>query len=464
MSLNTPADVLAGRLAALSADQRDKVREAWRDRGDEAVLSSEADAAAEGWLAAESLPADGNAVGWQPRDELVVQAGLDRLLALVHPDVGHPDEARLSRAVMSELAQRYLRSGYWHSAENILLLPRRATTKGLRYPAEGPGPLAHTCAVLGEGAQAVEVIRVPQTHELDDLSRQPWGATDCAVAPLVGAEVLGLDFARRDGHWTYGPQLQDAALEPSVLERILDRADAAGAAILVLPEYCSSPTQRRRWTEVLKTRPHGSVRWLLIGSGPERAADQNVATLLSRDTQIILNQSKVQLFDLPPGALEDWGCPNIPEEARGQPMTERAHVSHTWTLLECNRGRLAVAVCESLRTRAISRAITPLAEALPTLLLCPVFSQPPRETCWERSASETWGELGVETLIANSLVVAQWQADGGELDPNVTCAATRPLVDTGKGHTWLVYGIEGHVDVDVIESIIHIGTQVPVTR
>lgn len=463
MHANTPADVLAGRLAVLTPDQRHEVANAWRTRRDDAALKRDADTVAATWRTPSRLPAAGNVAGWQPDQELLLQVGLDRLLGLSHPDVGHPDESRLSRTVTAELAQRYLSLGYWFRAADVLLLPRRAGTKGLRYPAAGPEPLAYTCAILGQDAQAVAITRVPQEHEIDDAGRPPFGAGDCAVAPLVGADALGLSFAERSGRWTYGPDLQDSVLQRDLLERILDSADAAKAAVLVLPEYCSSPTQLQQWTDVLSTRPAGSVRWLLTGTGPAAAedAEENIATLISRNTKVAVHQSKVRPFDLHPGALEAWQCPNIPEAAQGQPITERSPVSGKWMLLECNRGRLAVAICESFRPTAGNHAIAPLAEARPTLLLCPVFSQPLRNTCWERSATETWGQLGVETLVANSLVVAQWQAAGGELDPAVACAAARALADESRGHVWKTYTVEPALDAGATESIVHIGSSTP---
>ena len=371
-----------------------------------------------------------------------------------------PDESRLSRDVASAVRDRYLQLGWWYCGSGVLLLPRRETRKGMRYPAGGPGPLAYTCAIVGDDASALEVTRVPQALDAEAGGQPPLGAHDCVVAPVVGADALGLLFQEESsGRWTYGPRLEEHLLDVDVLEAILKRADAAGARVLVVPEYCCSPALRQRWLEVLARQSDGSVRWLVIGSGPIEGADgENTATLLSRDGSLVVDQPKVQLFDLAPAQLDAWKCPDIPPTAHGRSVTERAAVKRSWGILECNGGRLAVAVCESFRPRAGSSSIEPLAAALPTLLLCPVFSQQPRETCWERDASGTWGDLGTEVVIANSLVVAQWQAraTGDALDGPVACAAARPLVDGGKGHMWQIFAVDAGLVAGATIAVAHL--------
>lgn len=405
------------------------------------AVRRDADLVAAAWQVSEDLPLIGTHAGWDSREELIAQIGLDRLLGLCHPDVGHPDERRLSRAVTRELVQRHQQHGYWHRSDGALLLPRRATSAGLRYPPDGGGPLANTCILLADDAEAIEITRVPQERELDDAGSPPLGAEDCAVAPIAAAAVLRLHFENTAGRWTYGPELSDSVLPTALLESVLDRADETGAALLLLPEYCSSPDQRARWLDALSHRPSGSVKWLAIGSGPAGGGDENIATLVSRDGKTMVHQPKTQPFDLAPDALEVWKCPEVPAAAKGQPITERAHVHRRWAVVECNRGRLATAVCESFRAKPGSDVPKALASARPTVLLCPVFSQPPRDTCWERAASEPWGDLGVSVVIANSLVVADWQA-AGELAGEVACAAARPLDDSSRGHSWRVYDIE----------------------
>lgn len=439
--LPTPADVLAERLRALSGHQATKVAEAWRDREDDGAVERAADALVERWDWPGGLPPQAGEPGWDAGTESRLQLGLDRLLALCHPDIGAADPEPLSRATARELQERQLRDGWWHRSEDLLLLPRRLTTKGL--PDADAGPFRHTSVVAGDAAQMIEVVVRPLQEDDEDRSALgPYGAADCAVAPLVGAEALTLDFERRAGNrWTYGPRLDDAAIDTSLLQRVLTDADSAGATVLVLPEYCCSPRVRQRWLDVLRRSGAGSVRWLLAGSGPTAEdADSNVGLLLSREASVIVEQPKIQPFDLRPDALNSWSCPDMPDDAKTKPVTERNRVHRSWTLLECNGGRMAIAVCESFRPEVAGTSVTALGAANPTLLLCPVFSQPTDKSRWERAASERWGDIGTQLVVANSVVVAEWQAqaDGDTLGPSVACGAARALDDSSKRHGWKV--------------------------
>jgi predicted amidohydrolase len=454
--LNTPADLLAQRLAVLTLTQRLEVDEAWRSRGIGAVVRREAAGLAARWQRVEELPPAGGQTGWNPGQEMILQVGLDGLLGLCHPDVGHLDEDKLPRWAASELARRYVRSGYWYRSPGLLLLPRRAGSAGLRYPAEGSGPLANTCALLGEDADLLTVVRVAQELEGDDAGSPRLGAEDCTVAPLTAAKTLRLSFEQVDERWRYSAELDEDALDDELLAAVLANADETGAAVLLMPEYCTSQTLRERWVRLLRGSGVGSVRWVVIGSGPTDDPNENIATLISRDGRTIVDQPKTQPFDLPPRQLESWGCPNVPAAAADEPMLERARVHAEWLVVECNRGRLAMAVCESFRPRPGESLEKPLAAARPTLLLCPVFSQPPRERCWERTASEAWGQRDVAVAIANSLVVADWQTDG-ELTGSVACAASRTL--TGEGHSWSVHHIDAEVSGGASAGVVRLARE-----
>jgi predicted amidohydrolase len=443
--LSNPADLLAQRLALLDPAQAAAVQAAWRERGDDATVERVADGLAAQWQTPAALPPAADAPGWDATREAYLQHGLDRLLQLCHPDVGGDDVGRLGQAAAVTLRERYVRHGWWHRSEGVLLLPRRMTPDGMRYGPGGPGPLAYTCAVLGDAVQMVQLVRVPQEHEADDAGAPPLGVEECAVGPLVGAERLALDFQQADGgRWTYGPQLDDDAIDAALLERLLDRADAAGVALLALPEYCCSPQVRERWGALLRARPTEQVRWVLVGSGPDgEPGDENVATLMSHDAGVVVSQGKAQPFDLRPGALDAWGCPNVPPQARRESIRERVRPRASWSVLECNRGRLAMAICESIRPQLSATLVAALGSALPTLLLCPIFGKPSDTSHWERPASEFWADQGVQVLIANSFVVADWQAAaaGGSSPAEIVCAAVRRLDDSSKGHGWKTFPV-----------------------
>ena len=229
----------------------------------------------------------------------------------------------------------------------------------------------------------------------------------------------------------------------------------------MLPEYACTPSVRDQWKRVLRARAAGTIRWVLVGSGPTTVPDENVATLLSANGTTVVDQPKTQLFDLRPEALHEWQCPDLPAEVNVSTLHERATPHRQWSIVETTRGRIAIAVCESFKAQLGDTRVSALGCAHPTLLLCPVFSQPTdRAHCWERPSSEPWGERGTAVVIANSLVVAEWQAQGSEtpLAVRVSCGAARVIDDSRKGHFWKALYVRPDLSDDgVTDSVASVG-------
>jgi hypothetical protein len=426
------------------------VRAAWRNRGDDPTTTRIADTLAVDWQKKDALPPRADQAGWDASEEAHLLHGLDRLLMRCHPDLSY-GPAGFGHAAADRLTARYRAHGYWYRDRDILLLPRRATPCGPRLRLADIGPLAHTCAVRGELAQAIQIRRLPPEIEADPADAPALDVAECAVSPLVGSDAFELAFEQNAGRrWTYGPRLDDTAISDELLERVLTAAEANKVTLLALPEYCCSPELVARWQALLRRRPLRTLRWILLGSGPVPGAqenagaqeDENVATLVSYDGQFSVWQGKAQPYDLTANSLAGWSCPNVPADAADRTIQERIRPHAEWSIVECNRGRIAVCICESIRPETDRTLVAALGQASPTLLLCPIFDKPtdPRRS-WLRETSAYWADKGVQVLVANSFVVAGWQAaaDGGSLPPRITCAAARTLDDSPKGHTWATF-------------------------
>jgi hypothetical protein len=111
-----------------------------------------------------------------------------------------------------------------------------------------------------------------------------------------------------------------------------------------------------------------------------------------------------------------------------------------WRVVESRRGRLVVAVCESLKPRVDDESVAALGALAPTLLLAPVFSKPTDDSWWEHSASESWVARGTEVVVANSAVVAGWMTTRDGVQP-VTCGAWRELPEP-DGARWTQLRVE----------------------
>jgi len=359
--------------------------------------------------AAELAPLAGDA-DWDPREELATLRALDDLLSLAFPDLGGDAAKMLDTEVLDALNERYYKDGWWYRSERLMLLPRRQRGEGFVFtPSPDAVPLQYTCVVEGDANALLQVTRMAQEDEVDGKGVPRTTAASCAAAPLVGRGALTLDVSLEGEDLSYGPVLRQEAIVEELIDRVLDAAEAAGAAILIAPEYSSSPEVCERWVAALSRREPSSLRWVVAGSGPlDGEPEANTATILSYDGRIRIEQPKMRPFNMTLGGLREWKHPDLPDGNDEQIVRERLTDSGPWQLVECNGGRFVVAVCESFQASADATWLSALGQACPTLVLCPVFSKPGDKSRWERSASAMWQTIGADVVIANSVVVGEW--------------------------------------------------------
>lgn len=444
-------------MLSLSKPDRDAVRAAWRDRSP--TTHGEASALARGWSPETGVDVPGwGEPGWTPAGEMLAQRALDLLLGTCHPDLGAglppplPDGTRpLPEVVDTALRKSYGGSGWWLRTEDALVAPRRRGPHGALFDEEALGPLLYACCLTGEGVELATLVKLPEMDESDVPT--PVGGRDCAVAPVIGAADLEIAFEKPDDHerWTYRAVLDSTRVDGDTLHELLDRAGAAGARILVCPEYALDRPLLERWKDALATYDwrgaESRLEWVLAGSGPVDAeGSSNVAVLLDRMGREVLRQPKTQAFDLAPDAWSDgWCCPTYCDGPRTAGANERLDPRHCWSLLETRAGRIAVAVCEALRPTLSSDSLLAVGKLRPTVVLSPVFGKPAGESQWERPASMAWVEAGADVVVANSVVVDQWRVDAGQsADPPDTslCAAWRTVERPAHGKSgWVLSGV-----------------------
>jgi predicted amidohydrolase len=156
----------------------------------------------------------------------------------------------------------------------------------------------------------------------------------------------------------------------------------------------------------------------VAGTGPveDGSADHrsvNRAVVLSRGGRVLATQDKRHGFTLTHGQIASWGLePDLGPEARAESLAKRRHL----TVLESTIGRFCVLVCEDLG-RAVEDG-TLVAEVGSSHILAPVLSKPTLPHYWEHSDAKTWASaIGANTVVANSLVIAEAMARAG-LEPD----------------------------------------------
>lgn len=418
--MSTVADELLGWVSRIGHSELDSISNLWRLRP--LAVEARADALIGRWAA------EGRSTDSEPHGDPLHIAGMlramDRQLATVNPDTHDrlaAQQAGLSVAEVEELTGRWDRSGTWAHDARGLLLPSRRAGRGLAVPKSPIGPLQFTAAVLGDHARRLRVVRLDDIDEPRDWS--PLTAADCAVAPLVGAAELALDFYRSAGGARYRGKLAHPDVADETLDGVLASAAAQGARLLLLPEYALCPELYDRWLAALKRSNGNAPDLLVLGSGPIADAE-NAAVLVTVDGEELGAQPKTVPFDILPHELDDWSCPTY-EAFADEQVIEDIRARAEWTLFESRVGRIAIAVCESFKPQTGDDTVVALGLARPTVLLCPVLSKPLNDSRWERWSTGAWGSLGVDTVVANSLVVGEWK-NGGPGAAAVACGLWRP--------------------------------------
>lgn len=371
-------------------------------------------------------------VGWDgERGLFTLLLGLDAALWYVNPYNPVVDRGRLDW-----LAVRY------------------AVTGRLNDEAVMPGALLPRCAFPGEprGREHKEdffaVHRVPAEHLRRIIRYQrlkphldpafgPEEPVRVACVPLLGSFAeLEFGFGGRPGNVTYrlvppgaGADL-DADLDADLTARItalIDRMDAAGARIAVLPEGCLSADLLDRWRTIATAtaRQDRPLRWLLLGSGPLGGTDPppNRAVLIDRWTgETLMTHDKLERFTIDDRQLHDWHVPGAPAGSAREDIRTGATID----VRDSSFGRLSIVICQDLY--ASMRWDRELAAMGVSHLFVPIFSKPILRYRWEQQAAErhVLSTLGAWVVVSNSLVVADAMADDIAGEDWHTCLVIGP--------------------------------------
>jgi predicted amidohydrolase len=262
-----------------------------------------------------------------------------------------------------------------------------------------------------------------------------------ACAPVLASyQEMGLTLEDQTPTMVYrlGPALLDDAAER--ITRIIDRMDAAGARIGVLPEGCLSPVLLDEWRRIARetAAPDKPLRWLLLGSGPVSDTDppHNRAVLVDRWTgAILLTHDKLERFSVTEEQVRDW---HLPWPQRDGPVEEGITRGGTIEVLETRLGRLAVLICEDLNESAgWEREVAAFGVSH---LFVPIFAKPILPFRWEyQTAERQVRRLGAWVVISNSLAVAAALGAAGDgytclvMGPAETKRRTRYAVATQFG-------------------------------
>jgi predicted amidohydrolase len=379
-------------------------------------VDDDAGALARGWSPANEcgVPRAGQQ-DWSAADEMLAQRALDGLLGSCHPDFG-AGAPSVPAPIAAELGRSYRLAGWWLRTDRALVVPRRRGPHGALFDAGSAGPLRYSCCITGPALGLLDIVRLPEEDEPDDTSAIR--ASQCAVAPLVGAEELRIAFERSpaSGLWTYVPELASDRMTKAALDLAITTAARSGARVLACPEYSLDESLLGLWSETLAQHDWSgegpALQWVLVGTGPiDGGAATNTAVVLDRHGREVLRQSKTASFDLGPRAWSDgWCCPDYGGAVEAEGAAERLMPERRWQVMESRAGRVAVAICESLKPRVDADTLTALGMLRPSLILTPVFGKPSDTSIWERGASGAWGDAGADVVIANSVVVAEWCA------------------------------------------------------
>jgi predicted amidohydrolase len=344
--------------------------------------------------------------------------GIDRALALVHPATDAVDRGQLTR-----IAVRYRRTGRLNTnAEPGALLPRVAWPARLTIMEDPPTEILadlfdSVTVVSGDTWTATNASRVPRRYDLPATVRTEGLLVGCAPVTRRADVTISASADTHRRYYHIVP-LSTTELEQRVT-RIVERLDAAGVQLAVMPELTLSPALLEHWITALRTPPpRGSrLRLLLVGSGPlernENGFATNRAVLLSRSGELLLSQDKRHGFSLTEDQVREWGLRDSLKSpgAYAEPLLP----GETLSILETSIGRLTVMVCEDLGR--IAQDGRGLIELGPSTMLTPVLSKPTLPHYWEHSDAKLWAsEIGSDTVVANSLVIEDSMRQAGTLD------------------------------------------------
>lgn len=342
---------------------------------------------------------------------VAVLVGLERALGLVHPRT-----SALAPKALIPIASRYAETGLLNSsAVRGALLPRFCRPRGTVTPTNKRELFHGLLRISPDDWKKVAYAVLPERY---DVSLTGPGALTVGCAPAMESlEEIEIERPRRvlGSHFRLRPKDSDEVRER--FRRILDRLDASGAHLGVLPESVLSEQLLGYWQElVLRVVPPMSskLQWLLVGTGPvdDRLPPRNTAVLLHRRTgKILLQQDKMKPFTLSGAQLREWGL----EALLGvRDVQEDIQCGSRLTLMETRIGRVAVLICEDL-SRVLEFGNILQSHGV-SLILTPIFAKQIEPFHWEHvKARDYVQEIGTRTIVVNSLMVPRQTAVGSSV-------------------------------------------------
>jgi predicted amidohydrolase len=333
-----------------------------------------------------------------------ILCGLDRAFAHINPHTATYDQGALR-----PLAVRYAERGRFNSpATRGALLPRYAFPgRETVVPESLVESFVNVVRVPPRAWAMARHATIPNRSDFGRLERQRGIRVGCVPAVQELGEVQ-LELVENVDRRFYAAHARLETVGSRAAE-ILDKLDASGAAIGVLPELALTDEILEVWKDVAVQRSPertSRLKWLFIGTGSVGgdSPPANRGVLIDRRTgETLLEQDKMFPFTLDKSQLTAWGLERVlGEEPCGEFITRGRRLS----ISECGLGRLAIFICEDLaRIASIGGGV--LAHGV-SFALAPVFSAEIQEHYWEHAHAKDYAsQVGTQVVVANSLVIAR---------------------------------------------------------
>ena len=351
----------------------------------------------------------------------------ERLLqsGLVPDDLRSPSGAvqalQLALAIDEAAEDSHPAARHASSTETMPFVDRWLLHAQLNDGAEGTLIWKHTWNTHGDDPQSIfsNLLRIPSDAApelvmcfppVDDRLEPEVGEEDTPLriccAPFADA-ADSISFRRNDDdRFLADPACPTAEDVLAALQML----DASGAHVGVLPESTLHLTAIELWAEACTSRPRprrSNLTWILIGTAAiwdddsATTAPRNQAVVISRRTgQVLLRHNKRRAFARTAHQVGDWRLHELGDEAAEESLADGT----SWELLESQRHRLLVAICEDLARG--DNAGWAAHRAGPTHILAPVLDKELSKSRWEAFAGYQWADsVGAHVTVSNSLCI-----------------------------------------------------------
>lgn len=368
----------------------------------------------------------------------------------------HPWTSAASHGALTRIALRYAETGRLNSdTSSGALLPRFCQPRAAVTPSSRRELFHGLLRVTEDEWASVEHCVLPERHDVS-ISAPIALTVGCAPA-IESIEEVEVEKVRRvlGSHFRLRPK--DSEEMRARLRRILDRLDASGAEVGVLPEATLSKELLVYWQGLLRDvgPPAASkLQWILVGTGhvDEGMPPRNTAVLLHRRSgEVLFRQDKLKPFTLSAEQLKEWGLHGL---LGTRDIQEDIKCGTRLQVVETRVGRIAVLICEDL-ARVVELGGVLHGHGV-SLIMTPIFSRQIEPFHWEHvKARDYVQEIGTRTVVVNSLVVPR-QAGGAA--PAQTALVVYPdghwlgRASAGDDVTWCTVGLSDPSPVSSDES------------